>query len=218
MPATPPAVLLGTNKVSSLLGLASSLARYARAAAVPWGFIAPALIIGFVASCAGALTVRALPSQTLRPLIPVLLAGVLANTLWHRRLGDRHAPRNLDRRGRRIGALIIVLLGFYDGFLGPGAGAMMVFALVRVYGFDFLRASASAKMLNFATNAGAFVTFASMHEVIWPLGAALAVASIAGAQIGARMAIARGSGFVRAAFIVVSAALIAKTGWDALRA
>jgi uncharacterized membrane protein YfcA len=177
LPAIAPATLLGTNKASSLCGLVSSVVRYVPSVAVPWRIVAPAMTAGFLASCAGAGTVRIIPAQFLRPVIPFMLAAVLIYTLRHRHLGAEPRARPVHERGVLPGVLLIGALGFYDGFLGPGTGAMMMFALVRFYGLDFLGASASARLLNLATNAGALLVFAVLRELIWPLAIALAAAS-----------------------------------------
>lgn len=216
-PNLAPATVLGTGKGSSFWGLASASLRYARSVPIPWRLVAPAMLIGACSSAVGAYTVRALPSELLRPLIPFMLAAMLLYTLAHRSLGEHHEPRNLNRRGYWIGAGLMVAIGFYDGFLGPGAGALIMFAIVRYFGFDFLRAGAAAKVLNAASNGGALLFFGFTGHILWPIALAMAVASVLGAQLGARLAIARGSRFVRLIFIVVAGSLIAKTAWDGLR-
>ena len=106
------------------------------------------------------------------------------------------------------------MIGFYDGFFGPGTGSFFVFLFVRVLGFDFLHASASAKLLNTATNMGALILFASTGHVWWHLAAVMAVANVLGSLLGTRLALRHGSGFVRGVFICVVTVLIAKTAWD----
>jgi uncharacterized membrane protein YfcA len=106
-------------------------------------------------------------------------------------------------------------LGWYDGFFGPGTGSLFVFLFVRVLGYDFLHASAAAKVLNVATNVAALSLFAAKGHVWWKLGAAMAAANIIGSLVGTRLALKHGTGFVRGAFIVVVGVLILKTGYDA---
>ena len=107
------------------------------------------------------------------------------------------------------------MIGFYDGFFGPGTGSFLVFLFVRVMGYDFLHASASAKLINVASNAAAFILFAAKGHVWWQIAALMAVANVLGSLIGTRVALARGTGFVRGMFVLVVSALILKTGWDA---
>ena len=106
-------------------------------------------------------------------------------------------------------------IGFYDGFFGPGTGTFLMLLFIRHYGFDFLNAAAAARLVNVATNAVALAWFGGHGSVLWPLGLAMALANIAGAQVGTRLALRRGVGFIRALFVTIVAALIAKTAWDA---
>ena len=114
-----------------------------------------------------------------------------------------------------VAASIGLVIGFYDGFFGPGTGSFLVFLFVRVMGYDFLHASASAKLINVASNAAAFILFAAKGHVWWQIAALMAVANVLGSLIGTRVALARGTGFVRGMFVLVVSALILKTGWDA---
>lgn len=176
----------------------------------------PAGVAAFAASLAGAMTVSRASRALFRPLVPVLLTLVLLYTLAHRGLGREHAPRQLDRAARLRGTAAVGAIGFYDGFFGPGTGSLLMLLFIRHYGFDFVNAAAAARLLNVATNPVALVWFAWHGQILWPLGLAMAVANVAGAQLGTRIALRRGAGFVRGAFVLVVAALIAKTGWDAL--
>ncbi len=106
------------------------------------------------------------------------------------------------------------MVGFYDGFFGPGAGSFFVFLFVRALGYDFLHASASAKLLNTATNLAALGAFAWTGHVWWHIAAVMAVANVAGSLVGTRMALRHGAGFVRVVFIGVVSMLILKTAFD----
>ena len=107
-----------------------------------------------------------------------------------------------------------LLIGFYDGLFGPGTGTFLVFLLVIVVGYEFLKASATAKLVNISTNFGAIVTFQITGHIWWKLGLALAFANVTGALIGSRLAIRGGSPLVRKIFLLVVAALIAKLSYD----
>jgi uncharacterized membrane protein YfcA len=116
---------------------------------------------------------------------------------------------------RLAAAAIGLVLGFYDGFFGPGTGSFFVFLFVRALGYDFLNASASAKLLNTATNLAALILFAVKGHVWWHFALALAVANVAGSLLGTHLALKHGAGFVRGVFLLVVSALILKTGYDA---
>lgn len=217
LPGALPATLLGTSKLAGLAGTASAAVRYARRIAVPWRTILPAMALASLASLIGAIAVTHVSPRLFRPLVPVALLVVLGYTLAHRDLGRVHAPRTHGRRGAAAGRALIATIGCYDGFFGPGTGSFLMLLFVRHYGFDFLNAAAAARWVNVATNAMALAWFGSHGAVLWPLGAAMALANVAGAQLGARMALRRGTGFVRSLFVAIVGALIAKTAWDALR-
>jgi uncharacterized membrane protein YfcA len=216
-PTTAPPTLLGTSKLAGVFGTASAAWRYSRSVTIPWRFVAPAGAFAFLASLSGAATVTHLPPDLFRPLVPVMLTVVLAYTLLKKDLGAVHAPRALSRGAMAGGLLLVGAIGFYDGFFGPGTGSFLMLLLIRLYGFDFLHAAASARVLNVATNAAALAWFGSHGHVLWLVGLAMAVANVAGSQVGTRLALARGAGFVRGVFVAVVAALIAKTAWDAFR-
>ena len=107
------------------------------------------------------------------------------------------------------------VIGFYDGFFGPGTGSFFVFLFVRWLGYDFLHASASAKLLNTATNLAALLLFAWKGHIWWHFVLAMAIANVVGSVLGTRLALKHGSGFVRIVFIFVVSALILKTTYDA---
>ncbi len=112
--------------------------------------------------------------------------------------------------------LVGFVIGIYDGAFGPGTGSFMVFALVGLMGYAFLEASAKAKIANFATNLGALTVFAPGGHVMWKVGAVMAVANLLGGYVGARTAVARGSGFVRVIFVIVVAAFTIRIGGQVL--
>ena len=180
-----------------------------------WHALGVAALLAFAGSLAGAWTVTRIPGDFLRRLLPFILIALLAYTLARKDMGRHHTPRFSGRGEIAATGAIGLALGFYDGFFGPGTGSFFVFLFVRWLGYDFLNASASAKLLNTMTNLGALVLFAAKGHVWWHFGIAMAVANVAGSLLGARVALRHGAGFVRTVFIFVVSALILKTGYDA---
>ena len=215
-PNTPPAYLLGTNKLSGLFGTASAVVRFSRHVVIPWRALTPLAVVTFLGAMAGALTATHTPAHVFRPLVPVLLVGVLVYLLRSKSLGTEHRPLAFAGRHHGLGAVWIAAIGFYDGFFGPGTGSLLIFVFVRCYGYDFLHAGAAARAINVATNAAALSYFASHGLVLWYIGGAMAVCNIVGAGIGARLALRGGSSFVRQAFIVIVSLLILRTAWTAM--
>jgi uncharacterized protein len=214
-PLSAPPVLLGTNKLGSICGTASAVMRYRRVVRLPWSVLLPAALVAFLAALAGASLVSAVSPALFRPLVPVMLAVVLAYILWHKDLGARHAPIAFSRRRAYLALAVIGAIGFYDGFFGPGTGSFLMLLFIRFYGFDFLHASVGARTINVATNAGALLFFGIHGEIHWALGIALGACNGTGSVLGAHTAVKHGSKFVRMAFITIVIALILKTAADA---
>jgi len=216
-PSVAPPFLLGTSKFSGIFGTASAVLRFARRVAIPWRALLPLALGVLIASLAGAFVATRIPASLFRPLVPLLLVGVLIYLVHHKDLGAKHAPREFAGRHHVQGVLLISAVGFYDGFFGPGTGSFLMFIFVRVYGYDFLHAAACARVLNVATNGAALTYFAVHGYVLWHVGAGMAVCNVLGALLGTRLALRGGSVFVRRMFIVVVSGLILRTAWTAFR-
>ena len=214
-PTTHPATLFGINKSASVWGTALAARQYSRRVDMNWSALLPAAAAGFTGGFLGAWAVTVLPSEFLRKLLPIVLLFVLLYTLARKDLGREHVPTLSGRAQTWAACTIGLVLGFYDGFFGPGTGSFFVFLFVRVLGYDFLNASAAAKLLNTATNLAALILFAVKGHVWWHYALALAIANVAGSVLGTHLALKHGAGFVRVVFIAVVSALILKTGYDA---
>lgn len=216
LPGESPATIFGTNKLASIAGTGNAALRYARRIRMPWAIALPAALAAFVFAFFGAASVAWLPREVVRPLVLALLVAVLLYTLAKPDFGARGGVPPAPTLARRMALAVGAVLGFYDGFFGPGTGSFLIFAFVRFFRLDFLHASGSAKVVNFATNAAALAYFAPSGHVLWLTACGMAACNMAGAQIGARMAIRHGSGFVRWVFVAVSSALILRFGYDIL--
>ena len=216
-PGAPHTTLLGTGKLAGLAGTSSAIARFMRHVRIDWTLVVPAASGAFLASLAGAWIATMFSPERFRTLVPLLLTVVLLYTVLHGDLGREHRPIRYGPHARWLAAGSAGAIGLYDGFFGPGTGSFLVFLFVRVFGLDFLHASASAKIVNASTNVAAIILFGLTGELYWLLGLAMSACNVVGAQFGSHLAIRRGSTLVRKVFIVVVGSLIAKTAWDALR-
>ncbi len=214
-PTAAPATLLGTNKGAAIWGTGWATVQFSRRVEMPWSALLPAAVAALIGSFAGAWAVTLVSPAGLRRALPFILLAVLAYTLAKKDLGRHHTPHLSSRAQAAVASGIGLACGFYDGFFGPGTGSFFVFLFVRLLGFDFLHASASAKLLNSATNFAALMLFAIKGHVWWHAALVMAVANVAGSLLGTRLALKHGAGFVRGVFIAVVGALIVKTGYDA---
>lgn len=215
LPGVNAASLLGTNKLAGVWGTGAAAVAYARKVRVAWGTAGPAALGAFVFAFIGAYTVTKLPSDFIRKLLPFILVGVALYTFKKKDFGSQYAPLYSGMAEHLRAVLIGSAIGFYDGFFGPGTGSFLVFLFVRFFGFDFLNASASAKIVNVACNVAALLWFGGSGHIIWVVGVMMAVCNVAGSLVGTRLALKHGSGFVRKIFLLVLPGLILKSGYDA---
>jgi uncharacterized membrane protein YfcA len=214
-PNVAPATLLGTNKLAGVWGTGVAAAGFARRVRLQWSTALPAAAGAFALSFVGAYTVTHIPADFIRKFLPFILVAVAAYTFKKKDFGSVHAPLHVGGKERAMAIVVGSGIGFYDGFFGPGTGSFLVFLFVRFFGFDFLGASAVAKVVNVACNFAALLWFGYSGHVIWQLGLLMAVCNVGGSLIGIRLAMRYGSGFVRKLFLVVVSALILKTGYNA---
>ncbi len=213
-PGEPAATLFGTNKCASIVGTANATWRYARRVAMPWRTILPAAAAAFAFSYAGAAAVAWLPKDAVRPLILALLVFAAVYTLQRKDFGQAHAPAHAGHRELIYATLLGGVIGFYDGFFGPGTGSFLIFLFVRFFGFDFLHASAGAKVVNAATNLAALAYFVPNGYWLPVLAAAMAAANLGGSMAGTWLALRHGSGLIRRVFLLVVGVLIVRFAWD----
>lgn len=212
VPGFAPVQAIATNKVGSIMGTAVSSATYYRRVHPDLRLAAPTALVALCGAFGGAVTARRIPTSVFTPIILVALAAVLVFTLARPRIGaDAGTPMAL-REALARAVPFGVLIGFYDGFMGPGTGSFLVLGLAALTRLPFLQATATTKIVNLATNLGALLFFAPQGLVEWRIGLAIGLANMAGGYLGARTAVRLGSRFVRGVLIVVVSALILKLG------
>lgn len=207
-------LILGTNKVPSIFGTAAAARNYFKNIKPDIPLTLTMMVPAFAGSMAGAALAATIPKEFFKPFIVFLLVGVAIYTWRKPDLGMNENLKYTNRKRLVIVAVIGLLIGFYDGIFGPGTGTFLVFFLVSAIGFAFLKASATAKLVNIATNAGAILSFQLTGHIWWQLGLLLAFANVTGAIIGSRLAIKGGSPLVRKVFLAVTFLLITRVAWD----
>lgn len=213
-PTMSPATLFGTNKLASIVGTTSAAIQYGRRVKIPWGVAGPGAIAALIGSWFGARTVVYLDPAVLRPLILLMLVLVAVYTFVRKDLGSVSTEPEHGLRSAGVAIGVGAVIGFYDGFFGPGTGSFLIFLFIRLLGMDFLRASVTSKILNVATNVAAIAYFAGNVQLMWALGAVMALCNLTGAVIGSRMAMRHGTVFVRKMFLVVVSVLIVRLAYD----
>ncbi|MFI5348240.1 MAG: TSUP family transporter [Elusimicrobiota bacterium] len=213
-----PALVLGTNKLSSSMGTSVALVRYHRALRFSVKEFLPVLAAAALAAWLGARLAVLVDPKWLRPLLLAALP-LLSWLIWSRRDFGRDdvSHRRASAERRNMGILVAAPIGAYDGFFGPGAGAFYALGLVRACGYDLLGATARAKALNLLSNVAALITFILAGRVAWRVGLPMAVLSVAGNWVGAHLGVRNGARLIRPVVILVCAGLFAKLLFDARR-
>ena len=207
----PPHLAIGTNKFSATFGAVMSAWQFWRAGKVDMGLLKRILPGTFVGAVLGCLVMLYLPSEWLQPIIIVALIAAAAFVFTQRQLGAVSTYSG-NTRGNVLAALVMALaIGFYDGFIGPGTGTFLIVGFAT-FGFDFVTAAGNAKILNLMSNVTSFVLLIWWGQILYVYGIAMAVCIFTGAFFGSRLAIRRGTGFVRLVMLAVTIVLIGKLG------
>ncbi len=213
-PTTPLATIFGTNKIASLCGTSVAAYQYSRKIKFDYFVLFVVAIGACIASFAGAKIVSIIPPKTLKPVILFVLIAIAIYTFVKKDFG-KEKTKNLPKQKILIyGSCIGLVVGFYDGFFGPGTGSFFVLGFVVVLGFDFLHASAYSKIVNCVTNISALTVFIKQGNYILEIAILMAVCNVTGNFFGSKMAIKKGNGFVRHIFLIIVAIMIIRYGYD----
>jgi uncharacterized membrane protein YfcA len=209
----PPLQALGTNKMAAVMGAVTSFATFLRSGKVDMSLIRKLFPLSLLGSAAGVLVVRQVPPDCLRPLVVVMLIMVAVYSACKKDWGEKATYHGLS--GNRLGLSLATafVFGFYDGFFGPGTGSFLLFAFLCI-GFDFLGAAANARALNFASNIAGVALFAYFGIIDFAYAVPAGLAMIVGAWCGARMALTKGTGYVKPLFLAMTTILIGKQLYD----
>jgi hypothetical protein len=208
----PPVQALATNKIQGMFGAGTAAFSYARSGHVDPKAQAPAALLAAAASFGGALLVTVLPTEWIRLILPVLLIGIALFFALRPGLDDSDRTRRLSPLVFTLTA--VPLVAGYDGLLGPGAGSFYMLSFVLLSGYGILKATAHTKLLNFASNVGGLLAFALVAQPLWLLGLAMGVVQIAGARLGAKMALKQGAKVIKPLLVLTSLSLAAKLLWE----
>jgi uncharacterized membrane protein YfcA len=211
----PPQTALGTNKLQGAFGSGSAMLHFAAAGAVDLRDCIGGIVWTAVGSACGSLAVQSLDASFLGKVVPLLLIAIALFMLFSPRLGMEDVRERMSKNPFFL--LFGLMIGFYDGFFGPATGTFWAMAFVLLLGFNLTRATAYTKVMNFTSNLVALIFFLAGGFVSLPEGIVMGLGQFAGARIGARLVISRGSRFVRPVFIVVVLAVSAKLLWRNLR-
>lgn len=208
-----PVVVLGTNKAAAFMGALTSSVSFMRSGKIDFGIVKYLFPLSLVGSALGVYTVQLLPPDFLKPLVILMLIAVTLYSVFKKNWGENSIYSGMTKRKMIMAAAVSFLMGFYDGFFGPGTGSFMMFGFLWI-GFDFIGAAANSRALNFGSNIAAAIIFGYLglvnYEYALPMGAGM----IAGAIVGTKLALTKGVSYVKPLFIIMTAVLISKQLWD----
>ena len=214
LPAYPVSSVIGTLKIPAFTGTAFASIQYARKVRVHLKLLLMMALIAFCAALLGSKLLTVVSNQFMKPFLFCVLIVVAIYTYSRKNFGT-HTEKNLPSSQLFLyGAIISLVIGFYDGFIGPGAGSFLIICFIAILGQDFLKASAHAKFVNLATNLGSIVFFVSAGKVMFAIALPMAACNAIGGIAGARLAILKGNKFIRVFFLVVVCLTIVRFGYD----
>jgi len=212
----PTHLALGTNKFASSMGTLSSSYHFYKSGNMNFKMLKYMLPFSLVGSIMGVLAVLAIQPDFLRVLIIILVVVIGTYTVVKKDLGLIDNYTGITRKKIAFGIFLALILGFYDGFFGPGTGSFLIFGLIHIFGYDFKKASANSKLMNLFSNTTAFILFLINRKIVFAVAIPMSISMIIGARVGARLAISKGATFIKPVFVIVSFALVIKMIFDLL--
>jgi uncharacterized protein len=217
LPQYPAITVIGSLKLPASSGTALAAIQYARKIKPDLAMVGVLGAVAFCAAFAGSKLLTLVSNDFIKPFLLVVLIGVAIYTYSNKKFGS-HVEKDHNRRQQWFrAALISVVLGFYDGFIEPGAGSFMILGFITLLGYDFLTASAHSKIINLATNLGSMVFFIISGKILYEIALPMAACNALGGLLGARLAILKGNKFIRLFFLVIVIIVIIRFAWDVFK-
>lgn len=206
--------IIGSLKIPAFSGTTFAAYHYLKEVKMNWQLLSIMTIVAFGSAFFGSHLLTLVHNDFMKPLLLVILILLAIYTFSRKDFGQHKAKEMSEQKQLFLAVLLSLTIGFYDGFIGPGTGSFLVFGFVIVLGFDFLHASANAKMVNLATNFGSICLFLLKGKIIWAIALPMAVCNALGGWIGAKLAIKKGNGFIRVFFLIVVIGTLLRFGYD----
>ncbi|MFI5263062.1 MAG: sulfite exporter TauE/SafE family protein [Candidatus Kapaibacterium sp.] len=214
LPQYPVATVIGTTKIPSFCGTSIAAYQYSRHVDLNYKHLALMTIIAGCSAFLGSWTLTKVSNDFMKPLLLVVLCVIAIYTYRKKNFGVHEVKNHTVGQVRNYAIFVSLIIGFYDGFIGPGTGSFLVWTFITLLGLDFLHASADAKFVNLSTNIGSICLFAISGKIIYAFAIPMAVFNAAGGFIGSKLAILKGNSFMRIIFLCVVSATLLKLGYD----
>lgn len=214
MPNLAVSTIIGSLKIPAFSGTSFAAFQYLKQVNMNWKLLFSMAVVAFVSAFFGSMLLTEVSNDFMKPVLFFVLIGLAIYTFFKKDFGQKEV-RHISKKRLFYYALILsILIGFYDGFIGPGTGSFLVLGFVALLGFDFLNASANAKMVNLATNFGSICLFISKGKIMWSFAIPMAFCNAIGGWLGAKLAIAKGNQFIRYFFLLIVMGTLLRFGYD----
>lgn len=206
----PPHFALGTNKFSATCGSLFSSFTFFKHGKIMIKFVKFIVPCTFIGAIVGTKSVLSMNQEFLYPLVSVLILAVGLYTIFKKDIGLINSFELKTNKQIIVGMIIGFIMGFYDGFFGPGTGSFLIFLFIRFFKMDFINAAGNAKILNFVSNITSLTVFALSRKILWLYGIPIGISMVFGAIFGTKVAIMKGSSFIKPIFVIMSFAVFIK--------
>ena len=206
--------IIGSLKIPAFSGTSFAANQYLKKVDMNWKLLSIMAIVAFASAFLGSNLLTKVHNDFMKPILLVVLTLIAIYTFTKKDFGIHQAKEHTVKRQLLLAVSMSICIGFYDGFIGPGTGSFLVLGFVSVLGFDFLHASANAKMVNLATNFGSICLFILKGKIIWAIAIPMAICNAIGGWFGAKLAIKKGNGFIRIFFLIVVIGTLLRFGYD----
>ena len=215
MAGLPAHLALGTNKFAGAFGCFSSAYKYSKSGKTNIELLKKLIPFTILGCLLGVKCVLSISENILNILVFLMILIVALYTYLKKDLGKEDKFENLSKENIKKGIIMAFALGFYDGFFGPGTGTFLTFAFIKIYGFDFLHASANTKILNFTSNFTALILFMFSGQILYKVAIFYAISMVLGGYIGAKVAINKGAQLIKPIFLFMAVAVAIKLLYQA---
>ena len=214
LPSLPVSTVIGTLEIPAFSGTALAALQYMQKVKIQWKLVLVMIVLAFGSAMAGSYCLSRVNNYFMKPLLLAILVLVALYTYTKKNFGTHTEKGHSPNQQLVYSIATSIILGFYDGFIGPGTGSFLVLAFITLLGFDFLKSSAHAKMINLATNLGSILFFAGSGRIIFSIAIPMAVCNAIGGTLGARLAIVKGNKFIRNFFLIIVIGTILRFAYD----
>ncbi|WP_298393961.1 TSUP family transporter [Flavobacterium sp.] len=206
--------IMGSLKIPAFSGTSFAARQYLKKVDMNWKLLLIMAVVAFGSAFLGSTLLTMVSNDFMKPLLFIVLILIAIYTFMKKDFGSQQEKNLSDTKLLFYGVLMSIFIGFYDGFIGPGTGSFLVLGFVALLGFDFLHASANAKMVNLATNFGSICLFILKGKIIWAIAIPMAFCNALGGFLGAKLAIKKGNQFIRIFFLIVVIGTLIRFGYD----